>query len=110
MMMFVAILSIILTIQLEINGDINAYDVNDDKDVSEILQSLALEPMQTLRLVQLLLQVTRRLNKWVKLLPKVSIVHEVNSAAFTDKETCSEGIMTPGKMPNRRLLPQISRL
>ena len=61
MMMFVAILSIILTIQLEINGDINAYDVNDDKDVSEILQSLALEPMQTLRLVQLLLQVTRRL-------------------------------------------------
>lgn len=61
MMMLVAILSIILTIQLEINGDINAYDVNDDKDVSEILQSLALEPMQTLRLVQLLLQVTRRL-------------------------------------------------
>ena len=59
--MLVAILSIILTIQLEINGDINAYDVNDDKDVSEILQSLALEPMQTLRLVQLLLQVTRRL-------------------------------------------------
>ena len=47
--------------KLEINGDINAYDVNDDKDVSEILQSLALEPMQTLRLVQLLLQVTRRL-------------------------------------------------
>ena len=57
MMMLVAILSI----QLEIKGDINAYDVNDDKDVSEILQSLALEPMQTLRLVQLLLQVTRRL-------------------------------------------------